>query len=78
MQTDLLVEEIKAFNAMLPQLRRDHGAVWAVLVGHDFKGAFQEFGKAADFAISNFADKNFLIRHTEQHPAHIPFVAIDA
>jgi len=78
MQTDALQTEIRAFDAMLPKLRREHGAVWAVLVGTDFKGGFKDFAKAAEFAVSKFPDKPFLIRHTEQHTAHIPFMAIEA
>ncbi len=77
METAVLTEEIKAFDEMLPRLRQEHGAVWAVLVGRDLKGAFQEFRQAAEFAVANFADMPFLIRHTEQHTAQIPFVAID-
>lgn len=78
MHDNALETEISAFQAMLPELRRTHGPVWAVLVGADFKGGFREFSKAAEFAVSNFSGKPFLIRHTEQHPAHIPFLAIDA
>ncbi|HEV7353081.1 MAG TPA: hypothetical protein VGN74_08150 [Brevundimonas sp.] len=77
METAVLTEEIKAFDDMLPRLRQEYGGVWAVLVGQDFKGAFQEFRQAAAFAVANFADTPFLIRHTEQHTAQIPFVAID-
>lgn len=77
-QADALEQEIKAFTAMLPELRRTHGSIWAVLVGSDFKAGFADFSHAAEYAVQNFPDRQFLIRHTQQHTAHIPFVAIEA
>ena len=72
-----LDREIQAFESMLPTLRQQVGSVWAVLVDCDFKAGFPEFQKAAEYAVANFPDRDFLIRHTHQHPAHIPFIAID-
>lgn len=77
-QVDILEAEIKAFTAMLPELRRTYGSIWAVLVGPDFKAGFPEFSEAAQYAMEHFSDRQFLIRHTQQHTAHIPFVAIEA
>jgi hypothetical protein len=72
-----LDREIQAFESMLPDLRQRFGSVWAVLVDKDFKAGFTEFQKAAEYAVEHFPDRDFLIRHTNQHPAHIPFIAID-
>jgi hypothetical protein len=71
-----LDQDIEAFEAMLPSLRKRFGSVWAVLVDRDFKGSFSEFQSAATYAVDNFADRPFLIRHTDQHAPHIPFIAI--
>jgi hypothetical protein len=72
-----LSKEIQAFERQLPKLRKDHGAVWAVMVGSNFKAGFREFKDAAAFAIEHFPDKEFLIRHTEEQQAEIPFIAVD-
>lgn len=75
--TASLDRDIQAFEAMLPKLRQQFGPVWAVLVDCDFKAEFSEFQSAAQYAVENFADRSFLIRHTDQHTPHIPFIAID-
>lgn len=74
----VLDAEIKAFDAMLPKLRRTEGAVWAVMVGDQLKGTFDEFERAAMYAIEKFGDQEYLIRHTQEHTAHIPFIAVEA
>lgn len=74
----MLEQEIAAFEAMLPKLRKEHGEAWAVVAGSDLQGAFSAFEDAASFAVQRCADRPFLIRHTHQHPAQIPFVAIEA
>jgi len=76
--TAVLETEIKAFDAMLPKLRQDQGAVWVVLVGDELQGTFDEFEDAATFAVEHFDDRECLIRHTHEHTAHIPFIAVDA
>ena len=74
----LLDMEIRAFDAMLPSLRQDRGSVWAVVVGSELKGTFEDFQEAAQYAIENLGDLDYLIRHTHEHTAHIPFIAVDA
>ena len=78
MESAALEQEIAAFDAMLPVLRREYGSIWAVLADGDFKAGFTDFGQAAEYAVAHLPDKTFLIRHTEQHVPHIPFVAIEA
>ncbi len=73
----MLAKEIDAFERLLPTLLREHGAVWAVMVGQDFKGAFRDFAAAAEFAVATFPDGKFLIRHTDMPQAHIPFIAVE-
>lgn len=74
----LLEAEIRAFDAMLPKLRQDAGSVWTVIVGADLKGTFDDFEKAAIYAVDHFGAEDYLIRHTNEHTAHIPFIAVDA
>lgn len=74
--TTSLDQDIEAFEAMLPSLRQRFGSVWAVLVDRDFKASFPEFQGAATYAVENFGDRDFLIRHTDQHVPHIPFIAL--
>lgn len=75
---DVLDREIRAFENMLPNLRKELGSVWAVVVGDDLQGSFADFEGAALFAVERFANDSVLIRHTEEHTAHIPFIAVDA
>lgn len=69
---------IQAFDTMLPTLRQNFGPVWTVFVGADLKGKFEDFEQAAKFVVAHFADDDVLIRHTDQHVPHIPFVAVDS
>lgn len=78
MAVAVLEAEIKTFDSMLPSLRQDQGAVWVVVVGNEIVGHFNDFEDAANFAVTSHGDENFLIRHTQEHTAHIPFIAVDA
>jgi len=71
-------ETIAAFHAQRPRLLQEHGPSWVVFVGADFKGGFKEFDEAATFAVANFGDSQFLIRHTEEHLPHAPLVVVEA
>ncbi len=77
MATLAFTQEIAAFERLLPKLRSQFGSAWAVIVGDDCKGGFPDFAKAAAFAVQNFGSAEFLIRHTDDRQAQIPFVAID-
>ena len=72
-----LKEEITTFQRLLPELRQKHGSVWAVIVGSDLGGAFPDFNSAASFAVEKFGSRDFLIRHTDEVQANIPYVAIE-
>ncbi len=71
-------ETISAFHAQRPRLLREHGPAWVVFVGNECKGAFKDFDAAATFALDNFPDAQFLIRHTEEHVPHVPLVVVEA
>lgn len=70
--------EIKAFDASLSKLRIEIGSAWAVFIDGKVQAAFPDFDKAADFAVRELGDRDYIIRHTNEHTAHIPFIAIDA
>ena len=78
MDTSNLSEEIATFQRFLPDLRRRHGDVWAVVSGQKVAGTFQTFSAAAEFSMSQLDGVKVLIRHTNAPQPHIPFVALEA
>ena len=40
-------------------------------------GTFPSFEAAAEFAVQRFADREFLIRHTDSKPAQVPFIVVE-
>lgn len=75
-ETDLSTE-IAAFLRERARLTREHGASWVVFVGAEFKGAFDDFAKAAAFATSQFPNTAFLIRHTFATEPQFPFLVTE-
>ncbi len=72
-----LAEQIAVFQRDLPDIRREHGSAWAVVVDDRFQSAFPEFDEAAHYALENFGGKEFLIRHTDGVVETLPFLLID-
>lgn len=72
-----LEREIRAWEAMLPELQRQHGAVWAVVAHEKLIQTFTAFADAARFVNAHHPD-GALIRHTNQHKETAPFVEICA
>jgi hypothetical protein len=72
-----LAEQISAYRQMLPQLRKEHGSVWALLIDSKLVDTFQEFQSAAMFALEHFEGQQFLIRHTDEQQETIPFVIVE-
>jgi hypothetical protein len=73
-----LDKKIALFQRLLPQLRRDHGDVWAVVSASKLEGHFGTFKEAANFTISSLSGTKVLIRHTNAPQPHVPFVAVEA
>ncbi|MEI9965968.1 MAG: hypothetical protein WDM92_16355 [Caulobacteraceae bacterium] len=73
-----LAKEVATFNKLLPALRETYGASWVVIVGDDCRGGFPAFENAAEFAVKNFPDVEFLIRHTDAAEPQIPFALVEA
>lgn len=72
-----LAQEISAFHRILPSLRAEHREGWLVIVGETFEGSFASFEAAAKSALERFPDREFLIRHTDDVQAEIPFIVVD-
>lgn len=76
MNTVTLERDIVAYEAMLPDIKREHGAVWAVVAHEHLVQTFKAFADAARFVNANYRDSQVLIRHTHQHSETAPFVEI--
>lgn len=74
---DDLKTEIRAFERLLPAIRRSHGSAWAVIMDERLQGAFGSFAEAAEDALRRFPGRKFLIRHTDNIPAHFPFLVVE-
>jgi len=70
-------EQISAYRRLLPQIKKERGAVWAVLVDSQLKGTFSEFSDAAKFSLEKFPDQEVLIRHTDELQETVPFLVIE-
>lgn len=71
-----LADQIKAYEATLPQLKAEHGSKWAVLVDCTFKGAFDGYEQASHFARESFPSGGYLIRHMDEEPVTAPFLTL--
>ncbi len=70
-------KQSEAYLAQLPRLRQDYGAAWIVMVDAAVKAHFAEFEQAADYAIRNFPDSQFMIRHTSERPVEVTYIMVD-
>lgn len=73
-----LSSEIAAFMRQKPKLVADYGSSWVVFIGDVCRGHFALFEEAAKFAVANYGQEQFLIRHTTEPPPQIPLVFVDA
>lgn len=74
---DALDEQIAAYEALLPGIKRDHGAVWALVAHKELISTFQEFSAATRYAREHLPGEQVLIRHTDERPFETaPFLHI--
>jgi len=73
-----LSEEIAAFHAQRSAILRDQGPCWVVMRHNHLERTFQSFEDAAAFAIVQFPNEPFLIRHVDEGTPHVPLVVIEA
>ena len=73
---DALDEQIEAYQAMLPDIRSQHGSVWALVADRKLVSCFPDFSAAARYADEHYGTKQVLIRHTDEAPEMAPYVHI--
>jgi len=74
--SDALDDQIEAYQALLPEIRRKHQSGWALVAKRRFIKLFGEFSEAAQYAQVHFGNEPVLIRHTDEKPETAPFVHI--
>ncbi len=62
---DVLDEQIEAYEALLPTIKRQHGSTWVLITDRRLVGTFRAFADAARYAREHFAREPVLIRHTD-------------
>lgn len=72
-----LSHEIKAFERQLPELKK-LGRRWVVFLDATLQGDFPTFDDAIQFAMSEFPDRDFLVRETEPEKVELPFLLVVA
>ena len=76
---DALDEQIQAYEAMLPEIKKEHGSVWVVVARQKLVSTFKDFSDAVRYVNSAFGKETVLIRHTdERRRESVPFVQIRA
>lgn len=74
---DALDEQIEAYEELLPQIKRDHGPVWAIVANRRLVATFDAFPEAARYAREHFGNNPVLIRHTEERTIETaPFIHV--
>jgi hypothetical protein len=74
---DMLDEQIEAFEALLPAIRRDHGPTWVLIADRRLIETFKTFPAAARYAREQFGEQPVLIRHTDEKPLETaPYVQV--
>ena len=71
-----LDREILAYERMREDIKRAHGAVWALVASETLVQTFSEFSDAARYAVTNCAGREVLIKHTDERRESAPFVGI--
>jgi hypothetical protein len=74
---DALDEQIEAYEALLPQIKREYGHVWALIAHRVLIDTFADFPSAARYAQKHCAGEQVLIRHTDERTETAPFVHIE-
>jgi hypothetical protein len=72
---DALDEQIEAYEALLPEIKKSHGSVWVLVADRKLVSTFKEFSAAVRYANSHYGPKAVLIRHTDERTTEsAPFV----
>ena len=74
---DALDDQIEAYEALLPTIKKTYGSVWALVAGRKLIETFAEFPAAARYAIEHHGGEQVLIRHTDEQAETAPYVHIE-
>lgn len=74
---DALDEQIESFEALLPNIKKKHGSVWALIADQKLVATFKAFRDAAQYARDHFGKQAVLIRHTDSRKMETaPFIHV--
>jgi hypothetical protein len=74
---DVLDEQIEAYEALLPEIKKEHGSVWVLMADRRLIKTFAEFPSAARYAREHFGKRQVLIRHTDERKVEsAPYVQV--
>ena len=73
---DALDVQIDAYTALLPDIRRSYGSVWALVAGERLVRTFPEFASAAEYALRCHGGEQVLIRHTDERLETAPLIML--
>ena len=74
---DALDQQIQAYHRLLPDIKRSHGSVWALIAARKLVSTFDDFSSAAKYAIEHYPTEQVVIRHTDEAVETAPFVLIE-
>jgi len=74
---DALAEQIEAYEELLSDIQKKHGAVWVLIAHRTLIKTFKEFADAAKYAIKHHGKEQVLIRHTDEQALMAPYVHIE-
>jgi hypothetical protein len=72
-----LSQEVSAYEAALPSMLSMHRGGWVIFLDREFKGHFETFGGAFDFAMREFPTRDFLIRGVRHTKPDLPFLLLE-
>ncbi len=74
---DTLDEQIEAYEALLPDIKKQYGSAWVLIANRQLVATFNAFGDAAKYAHDHFGDEPVLIRHTDSRKMEsAPFIHV--
>jgi hypothetical protein len=74
---DALDEQIEAYEALRPTIKRDFGSVWVLVADRQLVRTFPAFSAAARYAREHYSKQQVLIRHTDEKKLETaPFIHV--
>lgn len=74
---DALDEQIKAYEALLPEIKKQHGSTWVLVARRKLVSTFKDFSGAVRYANAHYGAEAVLIRHTDERTTEsAPFLQV--